>query len=66
MTDTTSPSAFSEKQEHVLDKQPSYSEDGVDLTLIRWRLSLSPAERLQVLQQNVQSLKRLTDESSFT
>ena len=23
-----------------------YSEDGVDLTLIRWMLSLTPAERL--------------------
>ena len=27
-----------------------YSEDGVDLTLIRWMLSLTPAERLDVLQ----------------
>jgi len=25
-----------------------YSEDGVDLTLIRWMLSLTPQERLQV------------------
>jgi hypothetical protein len=24
-----------------------YSDDGVDLTLIRWMLSLTPAERLQ-------------------
>ena len=30
-----------------------YSEDGVDLTLVRWMLSLTPAERLQVLQQHV-------------
>jgi hypothetical protein len=30
-----------------------YSEDGVDLTLIRWMLSLTPAERLQVLQRHV-------------
>jgi hypothetical protein len=29
---------------------PTHSEDGVDLTLIRWMLSLTPAERLQVLQ----------------
>ena len=28
----------------------AHSEDGVDLTLIRWMLSLSPAERLAVLQ----------------
>jgi len=30
-----------------------YSEDGVDLTLIRWMLSLTPAERLHFLQQQV-------------
>jgi hypothetical protein len=34
----------------------TYSEDGVDLTLIRWMLSLTPTERLQVLQESVQSL----------
>jgi hypothetical protein len=28
-----------------------YSDDGVDLTLIRWMLSLTPAERLEALQQ---------------
>ncbi|MBU4034880.1 MAG: hypothetical protein KKA35_00475 [Proteobacteria bacterium] len=44
----------------------TYSDDGVDLTLIRWMLSLTPSERLQVLQQNVQSLARLCNESSFT
>jgi hypothetical protein len=27
-----------------------YSEDGVDLTLVRWFLSLTPAERLQHVQ----------------
>jgi len=30
-----------------------YSEDGVDLTLIRWMLSLSYGERLDVLRSNV-------------
>jgi hypothetical protein len=42
-----------------LGNEQTYSEDGVDLTLIRWMLSLTPAERLQVLQQSVQSLLRL-------
>jgi hypothetical protein len=37
----------------------THSEDGVDLTLIRWMLSLSPAERLQVLQENVAAILRL-------
>jgi hypothetical protein len=43
------------------ENEPTHSEDGVDLTLIRWMLSLTPAERLQVLQQSVQSLLRLRD-----
>ncbi len=30
-----------------------YTHDGVDLTLIRWMLSLTPAERLQVLQDHL-------------
>ena len=30
-----------------------YSEDGVDLTLIRWMLSLTPPERLAVLEAHV-------------
>jgi hypothetical protein len=35
------------------DNEPltDYSEDGVDLTLIRWMLSLTPAERLEFAQQ---------------
>jgi hypothetical protein len=36
--------------------QTEYSEDGVDLTLIRWMLSLTPAERLQVLQRHVNAV----------
>jgi hypothetical protein len=39
-----------------------YGEDGVDLTLIRWMLSLTPAERLQFLEQrieDVQAIRRL-------
>jgi len=39
--------------------EPLYSESGVDLTLIRWMLSLTPAERLQILQQTVRSILRL-------
>ena len=36
-----------------------YSADGVDLTLIRWMLSLTPAERLQVLQRFVNSVEEI-------
>jgi hypothetical protein len=38
---------------------PAYSEDGVDLTLIRWMLSLTPLQRLQVLQNTVRSILRV-------
>ena len=33
-----------------------YTTDGVDLTLIRWMLSLTPAERLQFLQNHVNGI----------
>jgi hypothetical protein len=36
--------------------ETDYSEDGVDLTLIRWMLSLTPAERLQVLHRHVNGI----------
>ena len=38
-----------------------YSDDGVDLTLIRWMLSLTPGERLAVLQDQVDSLVSLRE-----
>jgi hypothetical protein len=33
--------------------RPEYSEDGVDLTLIDWMLSLTPAERLDFAQRQI-------------
>jgi hypothetical protein len=60
MAQRKSPSANPEKQ-RSLGNERTHSEDGVDLTLIRWMLSFTPAERLQVLQQSVQSLLRLRD-----
>ena len=41
------------------DRRSTHSKAGVDRTLIRWMLSLSPAERLEVLQQNVWAILRL-------
>ena len=35
---------------------PDYSEDGVDLTLIRWMLSLTPAERLSFLEERINEI----------
>jgi hypothetical protein len=54
------------KQVSEAQEEQMYSDDGVDLTLIRWMLSLTPTEWLQTLQQSVQSLMRLRDESSLT
>ena len=34
-------------------------DDGVDVSLIRWMLSLTPKQRLQVLQQSVNSIIKL-------
>jgi hypothetical protein len=45
---------------------PTHSEDGVDLTLIRWMLSLTPLERLHVLQDNVRSLMKLRGDRDET
>ena len=36
--------------------RPAYSDDGVDLTLIRWMLGMAPAERLRVLEGHIASL----------
>ena len=42
---------------------PIEPDDGVDVTLIRWMLSLTPEERLAVLQGFVDSVAELTHAS---
>jgi len=37
--------------------EPAYAEDGVDLTLIRWMLSLTPDQRLRVLQERQDAIE---------
>jgi hypothetical protein len=44
---------------HHRGKLPTHSRDGVDLTLIRRMLSLTPAQRLQVLEQNIRSIDKM-------
>jgi hypothetical protein len=41
-----------------------YSEDGVDLTLIRWFLSLTPAERIDVHQQYVDDVLAICERNA--
>jgi hypothetical protein len=48
------------------EKQPAHSDDGVDLTLIRWMLSLTPAQRLEALQQYADSVLNIRAWNSET
>jgi len=45
--------------EDAPDDLPAESPDGVDLTLIRWTLSLTPLQRLELLQDWVDGLAEL-------
>ena len=47
--------------EHDPQAQTEYSEDGVDLTLIRWMLSLTPAERLRILEGHASFFTRVRE-----
>jgi hypothetical protein len=38
---------------------PDYSPDGVDLSLIRWFVSLTPAERLAFLEDRIADILRI-------
>ena len=52
------------REELPTDGEATHSPDGVDLTLIRWMLSLTPEERLEVLRANVGSILRLRGEET--
>lgn len=43
------------------EKLTDYSEDGVDLTLIRAFLSLTPLERLEFLQRQVTAILKIRE-----
>lgn len=40
---------------------PLVNEDGVDLTLIRWSLGLTPLERLEMLQGHMYLANKMRD-----
>ena len=51
------------------DDQPGLTDtsaDGVDLTLIRWMLSLTPAERLEYLEQRVNDILSIRELNAGT
>jgi hypothetical protein len=41
--------------------ETEYGEDGVDVTLIRWMLSLTPAERLEFLEDQINSILEIRE-----
>jgi len=43
---------------------PDYSADGVDLTLIRWFLSLTPIERLQFLEERISEILQIRERNA--
>ncbi len=51
--------------EQPTDKPPTTqtppTDDGVDRTLIRWMLSLTPEERLRVVQDHANAVRRVRD-----
>jgi hypothetical protein len=55
------PSAVNLQWESETTGQPTHSPDGVDLTLIRWMLSLTPTQRLDVLQQHLNAIASVRD-----
>jgi hypothetical protein len=38
---------------------PDYSPDGVDVSLVRWFVSLTPAERLAFLEDRIADILRI-------
>lgn len=46
-----------------LGRAETHKRDGVDVTLIRWMLSLTPKQRLRVLEDQVRSILRLRGEN---
>lgn len=45
---------------------PVFAQDGTDLTLIRWMLSLTPEERLKALQTQVQFINQVRAENGLS
>ena len=43
------------------DELPTYADDGTDLTLIRWALSLSPADRLRAFETFMADIVKMLD-----
>jgi len=60
---TVSDRGRSVSTEGKLDMEGAFSDDGVDLTLIRWMLRRTPIERLQAAQQLIDAAWALRTDS---
>lgn len=60
---TVSDPGRSTSTESKLDLEGAFSDDGVDLTLIRWMLERTPTERLQAAQQLIDATWALRTDS---
>ncbi len=59
MGKTKSRSGRKTKKTLLRSRQAARSEEGVDVTLIHWMLSLTPIERLKFAQENSRAILRL-------
>ena len=51
--------------EHDLaPESPEYSSTGVDLSLVRWMLTLTPAERLELLNDRIDEINAIRGRNS--
>jgi hypothetical protein len=50
-----------ESQHDFPAPMPDYSDDGVDLSLFRWMLSLTPAERLEFLDDHIRAIESIRE-----
>lgn len=57
------PRSKNEQNDEPLTDHSLRSQSGVDLTLIRWMASITPQERLNILQNNVASILRIRNEN---
>lgn len=45
--------------EESVTTEPSHADSGVDISLIQWFMTLSPGERLRVVQNYVRSVQKV-------
>ena len=58
---------MTEAQSQPFDSaEHAYDHNGVDLTLIRWMLTLTPVERIEHIQQAADSLEELRSRNGIS